>query len=181
MAQESIKGGVAGKTIMTSLDVVDIYARLENEKIEIIVDGGWSVDALLGRQLRPHGDLDVAIQWKDVPRLREVLSTRGYQQVREDSSWNFVLADGAGREVDVHAFVYDDKQNVVDGIMYPAESLAGTGVIGGQTVKCISPEYMVVFLTPWIQKWPEKYLPAVLELCKKFDIELPKEYRDFKR
>ena len=164
---------------MKSKDVIGIYTQLQNLGIEIWVVGGWSVDALLGRQLRPHYDLDIAIQWKDVPKLREVLTVQGYKQVREDSQWNFVVADDKGHEIDVHAFIYDDKGNIVEGIMHPTESLTGTGIIDDQSVKCISPKYMVEFLAPWIHKWPEKYLPAVSELCEKFGIELPEEYKEF--
>lgn len=167
--------------IMTSGDVLSLYQNLETLGIKIWVDGGWSTDALLDKQLRPHKDLDIAVQWKDVPKLREVLETQGYKQVREDSQWNFVLADDKGHEIDVHAFIYDDKGNIVEGIMYPSESLTGSGVIDGQAVRCISPKYMVEFLAPHISKWPEKYVDAVRELCEKYDIELPQEYKDFKR
>lgn len=166
---------------MKSTDVIAIYAKLQNLGIEIWVDGGWSVDALLGKQLQPHKDLDIAIQWKDVPKLREVLTAQGYKQVKEDSQWNFVVADEKGHEIDVHAFVYDDKGNVVEGIMYPAESLTGKGIIEGQSVKCISPKYMVEFLAPYISKWPEEYLEAVSALCEKYGIELPEEYKNFKK
>ena len=44
--------------LMTSIDVIDCYTTLENLGIEIWVDGGWGVDALLGEQTRPHKDLD---------------------------------------------------------------------------------------------------------------------------
>lgn len=164
---------------MTSKDVVNFCISLNTLGITIWIDGGWCVDALLGKQIRPHKDLDIAIQWKDGPKLREILEARGYKQVKEDNKWNFVLGDAEGREIDVHAFVYDDKGNIVDGIMYPAESLTGTGTIDGHTVRCISPKYMIDFLAPWIHKWPEKYVPAVAALCEKFDIDLPKEYIDF--
>lgn len=163
---------------MTSDDVVECYTYLGDAGVDIWIDGGWSVDALLGKQLRPHKDLDVAIQWKDVPELRNALSARGYKQVREDNQWNFVLADDQGHEIDVHAFVFDDKGNVVDGIMYPTESLTGVGRIGNSTVRCIAPRYMVEFLAPWIHKWPDKYIPAVSALCEKFGIELPVEHKN---
>jgi len=157
-------------------EVVDLYNQLENLGIKIWIDGGWSVDALLGKQTRPHQDLDIAMEWKDVPKLREFLGAKGYSQIKEDSKWNFVLGNNEGNEIDIHAFVYDDKGNIVDGIMYPAESLTGTGNIDGQTIRCISPKYMVEFLAPWVHKWPEKYLTAVKALCEKFGIDLPKEY-----
>lgn len=167
------------ETLMTSKDVVDLYAELDSSGIKIWVDGGWSVDALLDKQLRPHKDIDIAIQWKDVPKLREILTAKGYKQVKEDSQWNFVLRDDKSHEIDVHAFIYDDKGNIVEGIMYPTESLTGTGMIEGQAVRCISPKYMVEFLAPYISKWPEKYVPAISALCEKFGIELPKEYNEY--
>ncbi len=169
------------KPEMNSRDVLRFYNDLQSLGVQIWVDGGWAVDALLEKQSRPHKDLDIAIQWKDVPKLREVLNADGYKQIKEDSKWNFVLADDSGRELDVHAFIYDERGNIVDGIMYPTESLAGNGMIDGQNVRCISPKYMVDFLAPWIHKWPEKYLDAVAALCEKFEIELPKEYKEFKK
>ncbi|MEK7618105.1 MAG: nucleotidyltransferase family protein [Patescibacteria group bacterium] len=165
---------------MTSKDVIGFYNQMEDLGIKIWVDGGWSVDALLEKETRPHNDLDIALEWKDASKLREALETQGYKQIKENSKWNFVLADAKGHEIDVHAFVYDNKGNIIDGIMYPAESLTGTGVIDGKTVRCISPKYQVQFLAPWIHKWPEKYLPAVGTLCEKFGIDLPKEYQDYK-
>ena len=180
--QQEIKKANEGKTeklVMTSRDVVDLYERLQNLGIAIWVDGGWGVDALLGRQTRTHKDLDIALEWKDVPKLREVLSAKGFKQVREDNQWNFVLADDEGHEIDVHAFIRDDKGNIVEGIMYPAESLTGSGTISGKAVRCISPKYMVEFLASWIHKWPEKYLNAISEICEKYGIELPEEYRKF--
>jgi lincosamide nucleotidyltransferase A/C/D/E len=93
---------------MTSKDVTNLYMQLETQGIKIWIDGGWAVDALLGKETRPHKDLDIAIQWKDVPQLRELLSYQGYKQTKEDSKWNFVLADEQGHELDVHAFIFDD-------------------------------------------------------------------------
>ena len=162
-------------------DVVNLYRDLESTGIKIWVDGGWSVDALLGRQIRPHRDLDIATQWKDVTKLRELLGAKGYQEVREDSKWNFVLQDDKGHEIDVHAFIYDDQGNIVEGIMYPSASLKGTGTIGGLSVRCLTPEYMVKALAKYINKHPRKYVQAVSELCKKFDINLPQEYLDYKK
>ena len=66
---------------MEKKDVVDLYKLLEENGIEVWIDGGWGVDALLEKQTRPHKDLDIAVQWKDVPKLRELLSTQGYKQV----------------------------------------------------------------------------------------------------
>lgn len=164
---------------MKSAEVINLYSQLEEMGVKIWIDGGWNVDALLGQQTRSHKDLDIAAEWKDVPKLREFLATQGYKQVREDSRWNFVLGDGQGHEVDVHAFVYDDKGNIVEGIMYPSASLTGTGVIGGRVVRCITAEYVVKFHNGYELK--EKDFQDVSAVCKKFNIDLPEEYANFKR
>lgn len=169
------------QTEMTAADVINLYTQLEKQGIEIWLDGGWSVDALLSKQTRPHNDLDIAIERKDVPRLRELLEAKGYKQVKEDSKWNFVLGDDQGHEVDVHTFVFDVHGNVVEGIEYPAASLTGMGTIDGHAVRCISPKHMVEFLAPWIHKWPEKYLQDVSALCEKFGMDLSAEYTNFQK
>ena len=73
---------VEPKQEMTSADVVNLYFELDNLGIKIWVDGGWGVDALLGKQTRPHKDLDIAIQQKDIPKLRELLEAQEYKDVK---------------------------------------------------------------------------------------------------
>jgi hypothetical protein len=122
--------------------------------------------------------LDVALEWKDVLKLREILEAKGYGQIAEDSKWNFVLADQAGHSIDIHAFVLDDAGKVMDGINYPIKSLNGVGIIECKEVRCIAPEFIVEFLTTWISKHPYKYVPAISQLCEKFKLPLPREYFD---
>ena len=137
---------------MTPVEIIDVYTSLENFGVEIWIDGGWGVDALLGEQTRPHKDLDIAIQQKDVAALREFLHAQSYSEIKlEDARpWNFVLGNENGREIDVHVIVLDDKGNGIYGLpekgeMYPAASLKGTGTIERRAVRCISPEWMVKF------------------------------------
>ena len=68
---------------MTATDVISLYTELENLSIAIWIDGGWGVDALLGEQTRPHQDLDIAVQQKDVPRLRQLLQSYAELTVRK--------------------------------------------------------------------------------------------------
>ena len=167
--------------IMTSMDVIKFYIELDNLGIEIWVDGGWGVDALLGEQTRPHTDLDIVIQQKDLRKVLELLRKRGYQNVERDdtSPWNFVLGDDRGREIDFHVIVFDNKGNGIYGpaenrAMYPAGSLLGTGNINGHSVRCISPEYMVKFHTGY--KPSESDFKDISALCKKFGIDFPEVY-----
>jgi hypothetical protein len=101
--------------------------------------------------------------------------------VRDEGQWNFVLADGYGRELDVHAVVFDADGRIVEGIQYPDGSLTGEGIIDGVTVRCIDPKHMVSFLAPYISKWPEKYVQAVSALCDAFGFEPPAELVEYQR
>ena len=169
---------------MKASDVVDLYGALDKRNVPLWIDGGWAVDALLGQETRVHGDLDIAIEQKHVAQLRQLLADRGYREIRQEIArpHNFVLADDLDHEVDVHVIVIDDDGNGIYGPaenceMYPAASLTGNGIILNYSVKCISAEYMIKFLTPWIHNKPHKYLPAVSALCERFGIEEPEEYR----
>ena len=166
-------------------DVVDLYNVLERVGVEIWIDGGWGVDALLEKQTRSHRDLDIAIQQKDVPKLVELLDTRGYREIKLEirRPHNFVLADNHGHEIDVHVIVLDEHGNgiygsVENGEKYPADALAGIGTIAGQTVRCISPEWTIKFHSGYELK--EKDYKDVSALCEKFGIELPAEYERFR-
>ena len=63
---------------MSAEDVVEVVRLLEGLGIDVWLDGGWGVDALLGTQTRPHDDLDLVVQLEDVPKLRAALLDRGY-------------------------------------------------------------------------------------------------------
>ena len=117
---------------MTAQDAVRIYQLLAARGIDVWVDGGLCVDALVGRATREHSDLDIAVERRDVDALCAALANDGFSRLpREDSSaWSFVLSDGR-RTVDVHVFAYDESGKHVYGIEYPFGSLAGTGDLNG--------------------------------------------------
>lgn len=170
---------------MIASDVIQLYQMFAAAGISIWIDGGWCVDALLGEQTRLHSDLDIAIEEKHVSKLRQLLDAQGYQEIKLEQArpWNFVLSDTHQREIDVHVIVLDDRGNGIygppaNGELYPAASLKGTGVIDGQVVQCISPEWTVKFHSGYPLK--EKDFRDVSALCAKFGIELPQEYEGFR-
>jgi lincosamide nucleotidyltransferase A/C/D/E len=83
---------------MTVSDVIEIVRLLDQNRIDVWIDGGWGVDALLGEQTRSHRDMDIAVQHSDVPQLRALLEARGYKDVPRDDTrdCNFVLGDDLG-------------------------------------------------------------------------------------
>jgi lincosamide nucleotidyltransferase A/C/D/E len=162
---------------MTADDVIAFVQLLEQNHIDVYIDGGWGVDALLGEQTRPHADLDIAVQHKDVAQIRALLEARGYKDVPRDDTrdCNFVLGDDRGRLIDIHSYTFDAAGNVVYGVEYPHDSLSGTGSINGYPVKCISPEWMVGFHTGY--PLDENDYHDVKLLCQRFGIEMPSEYK----
>src|SRR5580693_4331543 len=98
---------------MEQKEVIDLYATLKTAGIRIWVDGGWGVDALLGRQTRQHKDLDITIQKKDIPQFRIIVEERGYRETKLDIAQphNFVLADEHNLEIDVHVIELDEYGN----------------------------------------------------------------------
>src|SRR5215510_11174555 len=137
---------------MEAADVLGLYNALQELGVQIWIDGGWGVDALLEKQTRPHKDLDIAIQQIHVAKLTELLQAGGYKEVKLEirRPHNFVLADSHGHEIDVHVIVLDEQGNGIygppeKGVMYPADALTGIGIIAGQTVRCISPEWTIKF------------------------------------
>jgi lincosamide nucleotidyltransferase A/C/D/E len=167
----------ANKPIMTAHDAVELYDLLERNGVTTWVDGGWSVDALLGKQTRPHIDLDIAIRHRDVPKLRALLEARGYKNVPRDDTrdCNFVLGDDQGHQIDAHSFELDKNGHNTFGIAYEAAHFGGEGIIDGRKVKCINPKTLVEFHTGYPLDDDDHH--DVLALCEKFGIELPEEHK----
>lgn len=173
------KSASTGRPEMSGDAVVQLLKHWAQHGIEVIIDGGWGVDALLGEQTRVHGDLDIALEHKDVPRLRALLEGQGYRDVpRPDTrDCNFVLGDGQGHEIDFHSYTFDEHGKLVFGLDYPPDSLTGTGSIQGYPVKCITPEWMVKFHSGY--ELDEDDYHDVAALCERFGIALPSEFERF--
>lgn len=162
---------------MRAKDVIELYKLLEENDIKVWIDGGWGIDALLGKQTRQHKDLDIAMYHKDKPKLRKLLEERGYKDIERDdtSDWNFVLGDGKN-EVDVHTFVFDEKGNNIYGTAYPKASLTGTGTINGLKVNCIPPQWVVKLHAEATYQPKLKDIRDVNALCDKFGLKPPENY-----
>jgi lincosamide nucleotidyltransferase A/C/D/E len=164
---------------MTSEKVVELLKLFAEDAIDVVVDGGWGVDALLGAQTRRHEDLDIAIPHSDVPKLRKLLTERGFGDVPRDDTrdCNFVLGDPFGNLVDVHSYTFDEQGNNIFGVAYLPEHFTGTGLIDDYPVKCISPEWSVQFHTGY--EPDENDFLDVSALCRRFNIPLPGLYDKF--
>jgi lincosamide nucleotidyltransferase A/C/D/E len=102
--------------IMTADSALEIYQSLESRGMPIWVDGGWAKDALIGRETRPHRDLDFAVERKNLSRLVDYFSSLGYTEIDrpKENKWDIVLGDEKGHELDIHAFEFDSRGKVID-------------------------------------------------------------------
>ena len=64
--------------MVSTEDAVGIYKTLTDHGMQVWVNGGWGIDALLGRQTRPHKDLDVLMLLDDMLRMLRLLGEGGY-------------------------------------------------------------------------------------------------------
>lgn len=167
---------------MSGADAAALHDMMERAGAPIWIDGGWAVDAVLGRQTRAHSDLDVVIEARRLPVLERLLRARGFADVPRDdaSAWNFVLGHADGRQVDLHVVAFDAAGRGVmgppeNGASYPPGSLDGRGVIEGRRVRCVTPEHLVAFHTGYPLR--ERDHHDVHALCRAFALPLPAEYR----
>lgn len=135
--------------IMSARDAADVLRLIGSAGIDVWLDGGWAVDAVLGEQTRTHKDLDIIVHKKDLTKLRQILANRGFASQSGGTPSNFVLEDLSGLEVDVHAIVFDEERNglyeMADGgiWVFPACGFEGSGRIVDLSVRCLTPEVQV--------------------------------------
>ena len=159
-------------TGISLLEVTEIIEGLAANGIKVWVDGGWCVDALVGKELRDHHDLDIAVSRADEAALRAWFAAGGYdpRPSNHESAWNFVLGL-QDRVVDVHVFEFDEHGTHIYGVEYPAASLTGHASLGGLDVRCIAPEWMFRFKTAYDPA--PKDIRDVRALAEKFGFVVP--------
>lgn len=164
---------------MPAATALSLLGDLQAHGVDVCVGGGWGVDALLGRQTRQHSDLDVWLPASHVEGLFVAFAGRGLDRifpVPGDRPWNFVLHDGDSLRVDLHLYeALDDGRlhfgPVADGTRFPAEALAGRGVIAGTEVACEAPEWAIRWHTGYPTRDKDRHDVALL--CERFGVDLP--------
>ena len=148
-------------------EVLALLAALDAEGCPAWIGGGWGVDALAGRQTRPHRDLDVLVEAHRLDAVLELLTHRGYAV---ETDWLPVRVElhrpGHGR-IDVHPAVFaadgSARQSGLDGAWfdYPAGCFVH-GVIDGVRVRCLSREQQVTFHTGYEPRDVDRHDLALL-------------------
>jgi lincosamide nucleotidyltransferase A/C/D/E len=164
--------------MMNENDVVDLLKKAEKIGVDIWIDGGWGVDALVGRQTRPHNDIDIFIQKKDTTTFTEMLISNGYRETKmgytTDGHTGWRNPDD--RTIDLHLFEFAETGTLrFENEIYPSDVLNGKGTIGGITVRCLTAEAQLQYHQGYEQT--EKDRHDVLLLCKTFRLPIPVDYR----
>jgi lincosamide nucleotidyltransferase A/C/D/E len=136
---------------MTASDVVEVVDLLESRAIDVWLDGGWGVDALLEAVTRPHDDLDIVVRIEDVDPLNDALAKRGFHLVKRwpGSPDTYVLGDENDRRVDVHPVFFQENGDAIQRLndrdwTYPAAGFDGRGAVAGRDVRCLSAEVQIL-------------------------------------
>jgi lincosamide nucleotidyltransferase A/C/D/E len=167
---------------MTEGDVCRFLDLVDSLGIEIWLDGGWAVDAWLGRQTRRHADVDIVIETRNLSTLVDALRGLGYDDVPRDDTraWNFVLGDANGHEVDFHVIDLAPDGTGIYGppppeFIFPADSLTAATELCARPVRAIPPHRLVEFHTGYEPDDDDR--ADVLALCERFGVEVPSVYR----
>ena len=134
--------------------VIETLAVLSGAGIQAWVFGGWGIDALTGRQTRPHRDLDLMISHLDLDAALLALGGLGYREwFRNPCDMRIggfevpgevvVVRDASMRVVDLHPVALPD----------PHPSLA-SGTIAGQSVRCLSASQQIQTRSGHTSRWP---------------------------
>jgi lincosamide nucleotidyltransferase A/C/D/E len=126
---------------MTAERALALWDLLTQVGVDVWVDGGWGVDALVGEQTREHGDLDLGVARPDLERVIELLAEVGYA-VSDDRFVEVTvqLTHTEGHRVDLHPSTPvaggGTEQLDFDGNTFhiPPPS---AGRIAGRTVRCM--------------------------------------------
>jgi lincosamide nucleotidyltransferase A/C/D/E len=166
---------------MDAARALDLVSLLEARGIDVWLDGGWAIDALLGVQTRFHDDLDLVSRLEDTARIEETLAERGYAVAGGGVPHSFELVDDEGHQVDVHPASFRADGDAVYAMaeggewVFPAGGFGGAGRILGREVPCLTPEVVMVNHTTGYAL-DEEHQQDVRALGERYGIPLP-EFR----
>jgi len=90
--------------VVDASEVLRVLDALEAIGMHAGVTGGWGIDALLRRQTRPHGDVDLGIPSHEVEAAVTAVAALGYAVTTDERPARIALESSLGK-VDLHPTV----------------------------------------------------------------------------
>lgn len=160
--------------------VLDVLDRLAGADIDVWVDGGWGVDALLGHRTRDHDDLDLVVDVLAVARLRSMLVEDGFEVARDWLPTAIAFSHPDGRKVDLHPVELTadggGDQIQLDGVRRWHYDPPVRGQIAGRDVACCSLETQ--FASHLGYEAEDQDRADMKALAERFGRDLPAPYSD---
>jgi lincosamide nucleotidyltransferase A/C/D/E len=156
---------------MSATDVLAVLDALSRAGCRTLVGGGWGVDALAGRQTRPHRDLDLAVDADHEATALEVLGHLGFVLETDRRPVRVELVAEASRWVDLHSVVFDadghGRQADGDGghFDYPSGCFTA-GSIGDVAVPCLTVDQQLRFHAGYQPRDHDRHDLALLHSLK---------------
>jgi lincosamide nucleotidyltransferase A/C/D/E len=163
---------------MNSTTVLHILDLLATVDVPVWLDGGWGVDALLGRITRAHNDLDLILALDDLTRAVAVLVGNGFS-VEEEELGRVVLGHATEGRIDLHPVTFDPHGNAVQvqpaeaPVVYRSDGFV-TGWILNRAVACISADVQLCARLGHDRS--EKHRRDVVALCASFGLQRPADW-----
>jgi lincosamide nucleotidyltransferase A/C/D/E len=160
---------------MNSTSVLYVLDLLATIGVPVWLDGGWGVDALLGRITRSHDDLDLVLNLDDLTRVVELLVHNGFD-IEEQAPGRRVLGHADHGQIDLHPVTFDARGNAVQvqpaasPVVYRRDGFV-LGRILGRTVACFSADVQVFARLG--RDRSEKHRRDVVALCSSFGLQVP--------
>lgn len=158
-----------------------LLAEAATADVEVWLDGGWGIDALLGTQHRVHHDADLVVRLGDVERLTVVLGSCEFSVASDYLPTRLVLRTPDGEQVDLHPVTFDADGNgwqagaAPDGsdCVYPADQF-GHGVIDGRSVPCLGPQVQLEHHSGYTPRPHD--VSDMRRLTTRFGLAMPEHY-----
>lgn len=156
-----------------------IITLLEEADIDdIMIGGGWGIDAIVGFNTRKHNDIDIVVEQKYHQAACEALAAGGFELLPNNGRPNFVQmwANQEGELVDLYTFVFNAKGEYVMGEeIYPVDMFDCGGFIGGKVVRCTQPQYQLRYHCGYVRRAEDAF--DVHTLCSHLDLPYPDDYQ----
>lgn len=165
---------------MGGAEVLRVLDALETAGIRAGITGGWGIDALLRRETRQHGDLDLGVAAEAIDRAMEAVRPLGYVLSLDDRPARVVVESDGGR-IDLHPIAWGPSGAGVqtglagDVFHYPAGSLDADGEIAGRRVRCATPDLQLAFHAHYEPRDHDRR--DMDALARVFGLTLPPAYR----